>query len=87
MRKIIIESIKQYIRSELINVRKTQNLTQAQMAEKLEISERAYTSLESGKSCCNIITFILFLTFCVKDKENFINTICKICEDIQEDVA
>ena len=43
------------------------NLTQLQMAEKLEMDERSYIDLEHGKSCCSAVTLALFLIYICDD--------------------
>ena len=50
MREVYITIFKQYFRSYLLQTRSELGLTQTQMSEKLNISERAYASLEDRKS-------------------------------------
>lgn len=61
---------KQCFRSYLLQTRTQLGLTQVQMSERLNISERAYANLEGGHSCCSTITFVLFLISCA-DNDNY----------------
>ncbi|MCM1330675.1 MAG: helix-turn-helix transcriptional regulator [Ruminococcus sp.] len=81
MKEIYKTIFKQHFRYSLLQMRNEKNLTQSQMAEKLNISGRAYADLESGKSCCSTITFILFLNLC-DDYSDFIKDINKSFEEI-----
>ncbi|MGI6028070.1 MAG: hypothetical protein ACOX81_09510 [Candidatus Heteroscillospira sp.] len=51
------------------------------MAYRLLMSSRAYASLESGKSCCSLITVLLYLSRCCLDKQAFIEGLLDIFSD------
>lgn len=78
MRKVYTTVFKQCFRAYLLQTRNTLGLTQRQMSEKLNISERAYANLESGQSCCNTMTFIFFLLSCTDDYS-------ELLEDLRKD--
>lgn len=66
---------KQCFRSYLLQTRTQLGLTQAQMSERLNISERVYANLEEGHSCCSTITFVLFLISCADNYDSFIENL------------
>lgn len=81
--KIIYTTIfKQYFRSCLLQTRSQLGLTQSQMAEKLNISDRAYSNLESGKYCCSTITLVLFLLLCTDNYNTFLEDLRKEFENV-----
>lgn len=55
--------IKHYLRCQLLSTRSALDITQAEMAERLHISTRAYTKLESGHTAFSAYTFARFLCF------------------------
>lgn len=71
MREMFYDEFKVFFREQLLKTRQNLELTQAQMAERLEMSERAYAELESGRSCCGLQTFFLFLIFCSENPHGF----------------
>lgn len=66
MRKDLQNVIKTHLRAELLHRRSSLHFTQEKMAEYLHISVRAYVDLESGKSACSLITYLLFLQNCTE---------------------
>lgn len=84
MRKRIRLIIKECFRNELLKVRETK--TQEEMAISLHMSVRAYCNLENGKSCCSLITLILFLIHCCPDRERFLKDLFDILDHIEENV-
>lgn len=82
MKKIYTAIFKQYFRSYLLQTRNQLGLTQSQMAEKLNISNRAYSYLESGKSCCSAITLVFFLLLCTNNYDTFLEDLRKEFEEI-----
>ena len=66
-----LERIKNYLSAEFEKTRIELGLTQEQMAEKLEISTRAYSDIERGKSCCSLDTLAMFLKCCCRKKMAF----------------
>lgn len=84
MKKVYITIFKQCFRSYLLQTRNELGLTQAQMSEKLNISERAYANLESGRSCCSTITFVLFLLLCTDINNDFLENLRNSFNEIYE---
>ena len=78
MRKEIREAYKNYVRVELLRTRSKEGLSQEKMAAILEMSYKAYNSLETGKSCCSPETLSLYiLRFRSNDKEVFMDGLYK----------
>jgi len=67
MRKKLSDILKRFLREQLLQARDQLHYTQEEMAHLLLMSTRSYASLESGESCCGIITFLLFLMRCCPD--------------------
>ena len=82
MKKFYLEQIKKYCREAFLKTRDEMCITQEEMAHLLMMSTRAYVSLESGKSCCSLCTFIRFLKCCPIDSDSFI---CGLLEIISDD--
>ncbi len=74
--------IKYYLHDALICKRTSMGLTQEEMAQLLLISPRAYASLESLKSTCSIVTFLLFLLLCGPERDDFLNGLLSVLEKI-----
>lgn len=64
MRKQFLAAFKAYFRAELLKTRNALGLTQEEMAHRLHVSTRAYTALEGGRSCCGLVTFLIYLCRC-----------------------
>ena len=56
MRKLFRKQIKDYLRVSFLQTRGSLHLTQEQMAARLLVSTRAYAKLESGRTCCSLLT-------------------------------
>lgn len=87
MKKQIEAVVKQYIREELLKTRNALNISQAEMARRLEISSRAYTNLEGGKCCCSSVTLFIYLTNCCPDQEAFMEGLKAALDQVKADVA
>lgn len=83
MKKQLLRSIKAYLRTALLQSRTALGISQEEMARHLLMSSRAYASLESGKSCCSLITVLLFLTCCYTDRQAFIDGLLKIFDSVE----
>ena len=53
--------LKAELRVLAIKTRERLNLTQKEMARKLEMCERSYVDIESGVNMCGTLTFVLLL--------------------------
>lgn len=72
------ELIKELLREIVPQRRKKQKLTQEQMAEKLHITQRAYSDLERGKNCFSIVPLIFLLLQMDEDElRNFLKELRK----------
>lgn len=80
MKTQIYEAVKYYIRGELLITRNRLNICQEEMAHRLLMSTRAYVSLEGGKSCCSLITMLLFLSRCCADQQAFLEGLLAILD-------
>ncbi|MCM1363777.1 MAG: helix-turn-helix domain-containing protein [Faecalibacterium sp.] len=63
------------------------NISQAKMAELLEMSERSYADIESGKSCCSAVTLVLYLIYCCDDVPRFLDELKAKFEQADVDAA
>lgn len=64
-----LDCLKKSFRNELITKRAELELSQEEMAEKLNISLRSYSNLEHGISFCSALSLINFVNNCNVDKE------------------
>ena len=63
--------------------RKSRNLTQKQLAEKLNISLRSYSNLEHGVSFCSALSLINYVNNCNVDKDKLFSTFAEIMNDAE----
>lgn len=83
MKSQIHAAVKDYIRGELLTTRSFLNICQEEMAHRLLMSTRAYVSLEGGKSCCSLITMLLFLSRCCIDQQAFLDGLFAILDSVE----
>ena len=74
------ESLKCYLKKELVSKRTELGITQEQMAENLNISLRSYANLEHGIYCCSLSTFISYVNNCDIDKDKLFMEITAILD-------
>lgn len=55
------------------NARSDKGLSQARFAELLLMDPRSYADLEKGASCCCALTLLLYLVFCCRDVQGFVD--------------
>ena len=72
MRKSFRKQIKDYLRVSFLQTRGSLHLTQEQMAARLLVSTRAYAKLESDRTCCSLLTSLIFLSRCCTDRRAFL---------------
>ena len=84
MRNEVSSAMKIYFRNELLRTRGER--PQDDMAPYLEMSVRAYSDLETGKSCCRMDTFLLFLLIC-PDPSAFFRGLLDILAKLQLEKA
>ena len=66
--------LKHEFRDLALRERERLGLTQKQMAETLEMSERSYSDIESGVSACGALTIVLLL-ISIPDPKEFLQII------------
>ena len=66
---ICIEKLKSVVSSKLKRVRTDWGISQEAMAERLNITPRAYSNLEREKSLCSTPTLLYFLALCCSSVE------------------
>ena len=86
MRRHLYFLLKEQLCLELRKTRFSLKLTQEKMAELLCMSTRAYFSLEGGKYCCGVLTFLILLNYC-PDRDELINRLISLVIDIKDDIA
>lgn len=72
MRGIYREILKAHFQNTLKGSKMTLGVTQAKMAEMLEMDERSYIDLVHGRSCCSATTLALYLVYICKDVLGFV---------------
>lgn len=85
IRKQLREALKTYFRCELIKTRNTLGWSQEKMANTLTISTRAYTDIESGRSCCSLSTFLIFLHECCTDRTACIDNLMAFMDTLEDE--
>ena len=66
--------LKDELRLLAIRTRDRLDLTQREMAERLEMSESSYSDIETGKSNCGTLTTVLLLSI-QEDPTHFLSTV------------
>lgn len=78
-----LDCLKKKFRNELIAKRAELELSQEEMAEKLNISLRSYSNLEHGISFCSALSLINFVNNCNVDKEKLFSMFAEIMSDVE----
>ena len=81
------EIIKQYMREEMLKTRTELKITQVEMAQRLRISSREYTNIESGISCCSTLTFMIYMQEFNHDTQRFLDGLKAALEAEKEDTV
>ena len=87
MRKTYNEILKVLCHDRIVSARIENSLTQAQMAEFLIMDLRSYANIENGRSCCSLLTFVLYLIYFCSDVTDFIKDIQISFDDAKHNVA
>ena len=87
MRKAYHIRLREHFHRALIETRSREELSQAQMAEKLAMDERSYIDLDHGKTCCSAVTLVLFLIYVCEDVEKFLSELKNALEESQNKAA
>ena len=67
MKSIYYSSLRALLADHMRKDRKELGLTQAQMAEKLDLDLRSYSNVENDKSLCSTMTLLLYLLYICPD--------------------
>ena len=78
-----LDCLKKSFRNELIIKRAELELSQEEMAEKLNISLRSYSNLEHGISFCSALSLINFVNNCDVDKDKLFSMFDEIMNDAE----
>lgn len=57
------------------------------MADLLIMDDRSYSELDHGNSCCSALTLVLYLIYCCDNPLSFLESLQKILESLEDDVA
>lgn len=87
MRNLYNKQLKEICHKCIVTAKVKHNLTQAQMAELLVMDIRSYADIDSGKSTCSLLTFVLYMMYLCPDIEALINEIRNSFESIKNNVA
>ena len=78
MKHMYQDSIKPFLREQIMEAAEEQNLTKEQAAEILGIDARSYAYLKSGKNMCSASTLIVYLAKMCPDPVAFIEAAKKV---------
>lgn len=81
-----LENLKHYLKIQLNSKRADLNLSQEKMAEKVDITLRAYQNLEHGKSFCSAYALINFINNCNIDKDKLFSDFSRIINNTEDDI-
>lgn len=84
MRKQYVKVFKVVLQQSLYNTRADLGLSQEQMAERMEMSNRCYVDLEHGKCCCNGLTLVLYLIYVCDDPTAFLDGLRRAFDAVYE---
>ena len=87
MRKTYNDILKELCHDRIVSARIENNLTQAQMAEYLVMDLRSYANIDSGRSSCSLLTFVLYLIYFCTDITDFIQGIQISFDNARQNVA
>lgn len=75
------DSLKNYFGKELKRKRKSLNISQEEMSERLGVSLRSYSDLENSKNFCSAISLICYVINCDVDKDELFSDFAEIMKD------
>ena len=75
------EIAKNNMKNELRDRRSKLQISQEEMAEKLDISVREYSDLENGKRFCSAFALINYVNNCDVDKDEFFSDFADIIDE------
>ncbi len=75
MKSIYYSSLRALLADHMRKDRKELGMTQAQMAEKLDLDLRSYSNVENDKSLCSTMTLLLYLLYICPDANELMKEI------------
>ena len=87
MRNTYKTILKQYFCNHVYHTRSDMDISQMKMAELLELTERAYSYLETGRTCCSETTLALYLTQVCDDPNSFLENLHDAFDTAKNPVA
>lgn len=82
-----MDPLRSYMSADFLATRKSLGLTQAQMAELLDIDLRSYADLEHGKNLCCTRVLLLYLLRCRRDRDGFLDEIGTVLKTAEGELA
>lgn len=84
MKEECYEELKDFLAKRMRKERKELGMTQAKMAEALDLDLRSYNNVENGRSLCSTVTFLLYLLNVCPDSDGLLEEIKKLMDDNME---
>lgn len=82
-----MDPLRAFMSADFLTTRKALGMTQAQMAERLDIDLRSYADLEHGKNLCCTRVLLLYLLRCRTDRDGFLNEIEDVLKTAENELA
>ena len=73
MKTVYLEILRKAFCDKVRLCRAALDISQEEMASRLEVATRAYINLEHGGSCCGVLTLALFLVYIYDDATVFLD--------------
>lgn len=83
MRNTYYILIRKHFSRTISELREQLDLTHAEMAERLCMDERSYADLDQGKSCCSVVTLVLFLLYECQDVDVFLKELQDVFDKVK----
>lgn len=87
MRNDSTKVLKEFFCDRLVKTKEARNSTHAQMAKRLNMTERSYINLDHGKSSCSALTLAYYLIYCCEDPMAFLEDLKKKLEEVANVIA
>ncbi|MBR6556770.1 MAG: hypothetical protein IKT60_04990 [Clostridia bacterium] len=87
MRKLYTEALKGVFNKRIRLLRAALDISQEEMASRLEVATRTYINLEHGAACCGALTLALFLVYICEDPDAFLRELFHAFEACDREVA
>lgn len=83
LRNVMFEyhrNLKELVKHQLKKTRMELNLTQEQMAKRLDMDPSSYSNIETGKFSCSMYTFARYLIYCCPNRDEFLDSVREALE-------